>query len=622
MNPRFLELYNQELRHVRETGAEFSRAFPKIARRLGMGGIEVEDPYVERLLEGFAFLAARVQMKQEAEYPQFALHLLDLVYPHYGTPTPAMAIARFEPAAAANLSEGYAIPRGSRLRTRVPAGEQSECEFLTAHPLTLWPLDIEAVRYQPHLADLQLARNGNERAAGALRLTLKLRQNANFKQLNIDDLPICFSGPEEIAYRLAELVLGHCCGVAVVDVDRRDRPAPVRPAAHVATVGFDDAEAVLPYPNRSFGGYRLLHEYFAFPHRFLFFNLKGLGSALRQVDGNTAEVVILLERNDDALAPLIDRNSLALYCTPAINLFEKRIDRIELNEPRIEHHLVPEKRRPLDYEVFQVLSLEGYTHSQHEEVRFHPFYAGYDTSLPERAEAYFTVRREQRLLAENRRRTGHRSAYLGSEVFVSLVDPKRAPYLQTLKQLGGTVLVTNRDLTQLLPMSGHGDFALRESAPVDNVSCLRGPSAPIPALLGGEIAWRLISHLSLNYLSLAELKDDGAVRALRELLKLYALRGDPALLRQVDGINALDVEPVTRRLPGTGPILFGRGLAIRIGIDDDYFAGTTPFLLGMVLDRFFARHASMNSFTETTLVSRNRGELKRWPVRIGTRPVC
>ena len=145
MHPRLLEYYNQELGHIREMGAEFAREFPKIAARLSMEGLEVADPYVERLLEGFAFVASRTQLKLDAEFPRFTQHLLEIVYPHYLAPTPAMMIVEFQPRAGdPALGEGVAVPRGSALRSVIPKGEQTACEFRTAHDVTLWPIELAA----------------------------------------------------------------------------------------------------------------------------------------------------------------------------------------------------------------------------------------------------------------------------------------------------------------------------------------------------------------------------------------------------------------------------------------------------------------------------------------------
>src|SRR4051794_14447658 len=148
MDPRLLRYYNQELQHLHEMGAEFAQQFPKIAARLGIDGIEVSDPYVERLLEGAGFLAARVQLKLDAEFPRFTQRLLEILYPNFLAPTPSMLVAQFRPQPdEPNLAQGVTIARGSALRSQLGKGDTSTCEFRTAHELTLWPLELTAAEY-------------------------------------------------------------------------------------------------------------------------------------------------------------------------------------------------------------------------------------------------------------------------------------------------------------------------------------------------------------------------------------------------------------------------------------------------------------------------------------------
>jgi type VI secretion system protein ImpG len=250
-----------------------------------------------------------------------------------------------------------------------------------------------------------------------------------------------------------------------------------------------------------------------------------------------------------------------------------------------------------------------------------------DADGPGSAHGYFTARREPRALSEVQRRDGARTSYIGSEVFLSLVDSREAPYSGTLRQLAVDVLATNRDLPLLMPVGGESDFSLAISAPVDGVRCLRGPSRPRGGIPDGEIAWRLINHLSLNYLTVTDLDEAQGAVALQELLELYADLTDADMVdalsrRQARGVRRVAVAPLTRRLPVPGPIVFARGLEIRVTVDEIMFAGASAFLLGAVLEQLFARLASMNTFTELVLVSEVRGEIKRWPPRMAARQLA
>ena len=626
MDARMLRYYNQELAYMREMGAEFAAAFPKIAGRLGMHGLEVDDPYVERLLEVVSFLAARVQLKLEAQFPRFTQALLEIVYPHYLAPTPSMAIVQFTPAMTeGSLATGFTVPRGTLLRGQIPRGEVTACQFRTAHELTLWPIEITEARYVPFAPDLPLnTLRLAEPVQAVLRLKLRAAAPFTFDQLAMDRLTLFLSGGDEVALKLHELILGSGLGVFVAP--------PARPAPWfewlgrdaIQPVGFARDQALIPYTTRSFSGYRLLHEYFAFPERFRFVELAGLRKALARHSGDEIELAIPLARSDGALGALVDRGGFALHCTPAINLFSRRADRIHVSDQQAEHHVVVDRTKPMDFEVYGVERVVGYSEGLDAEREFRPFYASVDADGVLPAHGYFAMRREPRALSERQRRDGARTSYIGSEVSLSLVDAREAPYSETLRQLAVDVLVTNRDLPLLMPVGSDRDFSLAISAPVEGIRCLRGPSRPRPAILDGEIPWRLTSHLSLNYLTVADLDEQQGATALREFLELYADLVDADMpdaisRRQSQGIRRVSVTPRTRRLPAPGPIVFGRGLEIRVTVDETSFAGASAFMLGAVLEQVFARLASMNTFTELVLVSERRGEIKRWPPRMAAR---
>ncbi|HCK80358.1 MAG TPA: type VI secretion system baseplate subunit TssF [Candidatus Competibacter sp.] len=622
MDPRLLEYYNRELQHLREVGGEFAKEFPKIAGRLGLEGFECADPYVERLLEGFGFLAARVQLKLDAEFPRFTQHLLEIIYPHYLAPTPSMLVAQFQPDPTEGaLDQGFVIPRGSELRSLLGKGDQTPCEYRTAHEVTLWPVELTEVQYfagKEPVALLDLPDLNKVRAGIRLRLRTTL-PGLSFDKLALERLTLFLNGSDELPMRVYEQLLGN----AVMVVARPgQRPAPwheVVPGECIRRLGFADEQALLPYAPPSFRGYRLLHEYFAFPQRFLFVELAGLGAAVRRCADSELEILILLNRANAALENGLEAEHFALFCAPATNLFPKRADRIHLSEQVAEHHVVPDRTRPMDFEVYQVNGVTGIG-AEGEEQEFLPFYAAYDRLDQRERRAFYTVRRLPRQLSSQQRRSGPRSSYIGSEVFLSLVDAGEAPYRSNLKQLAVTVLCTNRDLPLHMPIGlGETDFSMTSGAPVGSVRCLAGPTKPRPSHAHGDTAWRLISHLSLNYLSLADTDSRQGAVALRELLALYGDLAEAATRKQIDGIRSVRAAPITRRAPVAGPIAFARGLEVNVTLDEGAFEGAGIFLLGAVLEQFFAKYASINSFTETVVHSSERGEIVRWPARIGKR---
>jgi len=622
MDPRLLQYYNLELQHLRETGAEFAREFPKIAARLGMHDLEVADPYVERLLEGVGFLAARVQLKLDAEFPRFTQALLEIVYPHYLAPTPSMLVAQLRPNANdPNLAGGPTVPRGSTVSGVLTADDATACEFRTAHAVSLWPLEIVSASYFSFAPDLPLnALPIAQRIKGGLRIRLKATSGVKFSQLAVDRLPFYLTGREDVANKLYELSLAAGVGVLVQPPNSAKKWHELLPAKSIQPVGFTDGEALLPVTLRTFHGYRLLQEYFSFPQRFRFFELTGLAQALRRIDGDQAEIVILLGRGDPNLESVVDRSNLALFCTPAINLFHKRADRIHVNEGAHEYHVVPDRTRPLDFEVYEVTSVVGHGIGTDSEQQFLPFYSAYSTDQERQQTAYYTTRREPRMTSASAKRRGPRSSYIGTEVFLSLVDSKQAPYSGDLRQLSIQTLCTNRDLVLQMPVGvGANDLVLDVAAPIEGIRVLSGPSRPYAPLADGAVSWRAISHLSLNYLSLTQSTPESGASALRDLLELYAASSDVSARRQIEGIRSVRVGRVVRRLDGAGPLAFGRGLEIALLVDEMAFEGASAFLLGSVLDRYFARHVSINSFIETVLRSEHRGEINRWGSQWGAR---
>jgi type VI secretion system protein ImpG len=288
---------------------------------------------------------------------------------------------------------------------------------------------------------------------------------------------------------------------------------------------------------------------------------------------------------------------------------------------QFEYHVVPDRTRPLDFEVFDITSVTGYGVGSDSQQDFYPLYAAFHDDHPDH-QAYFTVRREPRLLSTSQQRTGFRSSYVGTEVFISIVDPREAPFAADLRQLAVTALCTNRDLPLQMPVGvAKTDFTLDVAAPVQAIRCAKGPSKPFTPLAAGAMAWRAVSLLSLNYLSLLDSNEREGAAALRELLQLYATNAGPTVPRQIEGVRSVAMQAITRRLPLGGPIAFGRGVEITLGVDELAFEGGSAFLFGAVMQRFFARHVSLNSFVETHLRSASRGEIMCWRPQCGSRPI-
>jgi type VI secretion system protein ImpG len=631
MDPRLLRYYERELQFVREMGAEYAEEYPKIAARLGLSGLECTDPYVERLLEGFAFLAARVQLKLDAEFPRLTQNVLETVCPQYLAPTPSMAVVQLQPKATeGSLASGFPVKRDTALKSPRGKGDEASCEYRTAHDVRLWPLEIAQASYAPYSRELGGDDpSGSKPVRSAVRLRLRALAGLTFDRLPMDSLVLYLRGVGDAGARLYEQIVGGAVGVLVRSTQNPSLRERLE-AACVRRVGFDDEQALLPYGRRSFRGYRLLHEYFALPERFHFVEVCGLARALPRFKEQEIEIAILLQRDDPTLHNVVDASNFALHCTPAINVFPMQGETIHLSDRKYEYHVVPDRTQPMDYEVYDVVSVEGSGGSDQGTQLFAPLYAAPQTRERHAGLAYFTTTRVPRVTAESQRRKGTRSTYIGTEVFLSIVDGSEAPWDPDLRQLAVKLRCTNRDLPLHLVLGqGATDFSLASAAPVASVRCVAGPTAPSASFVvdpddptrAGDIGWRLINHLALNYLSLTDSADGRGAEALRELLSLYAPVATATVRKQIDGVRSVSSRAVVRRIKGSGPLAFGRGIEIALTLDESAFAGSGAFLLGAVLDEFFARYVSINSFTETTVSTLERGELIRWPAKSGQRQV-
>ncbi len=621
MNPHLFELYRRELQHAREMGGEFAAEFPKVAGRLGLETLECSDPYVERLLEGFAFLAARVQLKIEASHSQLARQLLEMVYPTYLSPMPSMVVVEVSPSLnEGSLAQGFTLARGTRMRSQISPDEKTECDFRTSHDLTMWPIQIGEMRFLETAAAVDTAgvRCGKTIRAG-LSLQLKTMGGLEFSELPLDSLSLYLNGPDSLGSQLYEQLFCHTQSIAVVSqgTEIRSPRAPVS----LHRQGFADEEALLPVTHRGFQGYRLIQEYFAFPERYLFARLEGLSSRLKRCSSDTIELVFSFDNRIEKLFDTVSAEHFKLNCVPAANLFSKSADRILLDKAQHRYHIIPDRTRPMDFEVYSVGEVTGFAGGQATKQSFHPYFSSGEKHRS--ANRYFGLEREPRLLSSRQKKRGPRASYVGSEVFISLVDERETPFHSDLKQLAVEIYCTNRDLPLQMPVGKKNtDFNLDVGAPVEKIRCIHGPTVPRPSRAHYKDAWNLVSNLNLNYLSLDSTStDDGSAAAsmLRQMLEMYCDINRSADNRQLEGILSVKTEPAVRQVKYRSHIEVARGMQISVRIDEAAFEGSGAYVLGSVLEQFFARHATVNSFTETVLESVQRNEIERWPVSIGQR---
>lgn len=615
MDPRLLRFYNEELTYLRESAREFGEEHEAVAGRLGLKTPNDPDPYVERLLEGVAFLSARVQMKLSDQYPEFTQHLLGAVQPHYLAPVPSICIAGFEPKDGdPMLAEGYVIPRQTELVATASEHGGSPVTFRTGHAVTLFPLRVTEAEYLgSRTAVASFASGSGVRAEAGLRLRFEGVGNIALEKLSIDELPIYLDGSETIPGELYRQMIGETVAVLAKPVASASAKPVKLPLPGQA--GFDKDDALLPAEERSFRGYRLLTEYFACPERFLFAVLKGLRAAFADAAGGAVDVLLLFSRNAPALAGALSPANFRLFATPAINLFEKQLGRVQVDGATHEFQLMPDRTRPLDFEVWRILDVSAHLREDTEPRPVAPLYALGALLYDWRDALFFVPRLKLRRLSTREQRRLRRDDYTGTETWLSLTAAGNPGRIADIKELAVRALVTNRELPASLTFRGTEHF-VPPGGPVRAVSVLRSPSKPRAPLGLDDAAWRIIAHLTPNYATLVP--EEGSDPAmLRDHLALYGPRDNAALRRQIDGIIAAGSRPVVRRVPGRGAMAVARGSRVTLTLDDASFENARLFLFSAVVERFLAEFTSVNSFTETIVRTPGEGTIATWPARIG-----
>jgi type VI secretion system protein ImpG len=637
MDAAFLRYYQDELQFLRELGEEFGRAHPDVAGRLLLEADGSQDPYVERLLEGVAFLTARVRMKLDDEFPRFTEHLFSIVYPDLLAPTPSTVLVEIRPdPGQGDTALGFGLPRGSELLARPLPRAATRVRYTTAHPLSLWPLQISGLR-QVGAGGFPGAKLTGQKAAAALLLDLTLLAERPLKGLPLDRLVLHVRGRGPRGARLFEALAGHNMGVLVRPPEAA-LPAGDLPLVQVRPYGFRPAEALMPPHPAGFDGYRALREYFINPERFSFVEIgPGLAAGLDRLDATarTVQLVILLDRDDPQLAQGLEPADLALNVTPAVNLFDKDCW-ATLDPTRRETHVPADHDDPLGYEIHgltEVMAEGGAGRPQ----PFVPFYATQNAADP--ARAFYLAERRLRLFTSAEEDAGiARGGYLGSDLYLTLVDSRQAPYRADHKRLMIKARCSNRDLGhQLSRPEQQTHFTLAGRAPVGDIVTLGEPTPPRPSLVHasldrpraneptGEAPWRLVSHLALNYLSLVdpvgELATTEGARGLKSLLQLYAEAGRREAAGHVDAIRAVASRAIVERVPGIAPIAFARGLEIDLTLAPARMAGSSPYLLASVLAHFFRTYASINSFAATRAVDDRGAPIGYWPAALGDRHI-
>lgn len=625
MDQIFLGYYEEELSHIRGLAREFAAIHPNVARNLSIESTPCPDPYVERLLEGVAFLAARTRLKIDGEASRYVRSLIDALYPDLAGPGPAMSLARLEPGPQVErMLNGHVLKRGTRMITGLREGLQTRCTYTTAQDVHLWPVEIAEAEYlqdQGTLNQAGVPEHLLRNAAAGLRLVLRRAGSGSLAELSLDQLDVFLNGDSRGA-ALFDAIFGFGAGV-LARPNRRDQT--YQEVGRPRMIGISGDEALLPRVRASFEGYRLLREYFLMPERFFYARLSELSTAVKRCTGeeDSLEITLLLSEPSNEL-PSVNASDFALHTVPLVNLFEHECDLVERRSGKASHIVHADRTRPRDFEIYRILRMED-AEDDGPQARIMPMFSV--EHLGDSGVVYTTERRPRRPGDDEIRRGQTRTSYLGDDLYVALARPGTVGAGNALpRRLDIRALCTNRDLPIL---DETPTLTLETGDPVKAVSLLapfRRPRASLRSALPSgatnesridDLTWRWISQLSLNHLSLAaEDKDDEPLLA---LLRLYSDRGDPSLERHGRSILSVKSRAVVERLGIPGPLCFGHGTELILEIDEQLLTGGSELLLSALLAQLFARHAGLNSFVRTiTRLTHSQKEVA-WPMTHGTR---
>ena len=605
MRNELRDYYESELTFLRQVGAEFADKYPKIASRLLLESDRCEDPHVERMLEAFALLAARVHLRIDDDFPLITEALLNILYPHYLRPVPSMTVAQFHTdPESGKLTSSLKIPKGTVLYSRPVEGVP--CKFRTSYDTTLWPFKVSQAQWMTP-DRIRPALRASE--AAVFRVELECFPDVSFEKLDLETLSFYLNGESSVVHALYELLCRNCVRILLRDPAKPKAPVREISARNLQPMGFGENEDVLPYPRRSFMGYRLVQEYFAFPEKFFFMSLKGLMQLQQAGFTSKAELLFMIspfeqDGRHQRLEVAVNERTLRLGCAPIINLFSQVAEPILVDQTRFQYPIVPDARRRQTMEIYSVDEVVSTDAETHQTVTYHPLYSERH-AVQGTSPAYWYITRS----------VSNRKGDEGTDVFLSLVDISARPMQLDYDTVTVRCTCTNRDLVARLPFGSEaGDFEMTGGAAIKRIVALHKPTRTLRPPLDGKTLWSLISHLSLNYLSIV---DDGK-EALQKILELYDFSDSADIKKQITGIASVSSRRHFTRVASEHGVGFARGTRVEIEFDEEQFSGSGAYLFASVLEKFLGLYTSMNSFTQLVARSRQRREaLEEWTPRAG-----
>ncbi len=594
--------FQDELGALRSLGAEFADSNPRLAPFLAT---EAQDPDVERLLEGFAFLTGRLRQKLEDELPELTHSVMNLLWPNFLKPVPSLSLLQMTPQD--GLSEKKLIQRQSMVQSTPVDGTQ--CQFRTCYDVELYPLMVAEVEHS-------IAATGSN-----IRIRLDLLdEKANLHEMSLQSLRFYLYGDIQSSHLLYLYLCRYLQQVHISAIDSQGNKLwlSTLDAQQIVPAGFAEQENLLPYSDNLFAGYRILQEYFALSEKFLFIDVNGLSNLAERLETLDIEHLAGLEidyvfNRKFASSVVINNESFRLYCTPVVNLFEHKSAPLQLDHKKVDYRLLPSAINPGHYEVYQVNAIEAWGHSDHRR-KTYPCFESFNHSLNDGLNDGLNSNAAQRYYKTTVKTSQDGQAL---DTYISFVDRSEQGKMPQGETIEGSLLCTNRNLSVKL---GVGDInlpgeGLPEYVTVKNIS----PVTPefIPPMDKG-FHWQLISNMSLNYQSLMNKEALQVILSTYDYRRYYDRQQARASQHRLDGIDSIKVDRVDRLFKGR-PV---RGIRSTMRVLESKFTNEGEmFLFFSVLNEFFALYVSLNSFHELIVLGIEQGEVYQWPARIGQQPI-
>ncbi len=596
VDDNLVRYYQEELNYLRLSGQEFAKQYPKIARRLELSDSESPDPHVERLLESFAFLTAKLSKAIDDRFPQTAQALLSVLYPHLINPIPAMAIAKLQvDDTQIPPNKGFLLSKNTKLLAR--SIESVQCRFKTVYDIHLWPIEITAVDLVPKDAFKFPTTPQNH---WFLKITLNAK-SAEFAATDFDDLLVHIASDWVQANLIYESLFCEYTDQVYITTDATTTAIG---GAALEPVGYKRDELAMPVPQYSLHHYALFQEYFHFGEKFLYFRLKTLQAAIKKLPASKQIHILIPLKNGDVLKKIgVDRSTFLLNCVPVINLFERVSDPIRIHHRHLRYRLIPDIRRERTTEIYNIESVTGVEEKTQRVIEYQPFYslAGQQSS---KNNSFWLSQRAPATLR----------GVPGTDLYLSFVDRnfqaiKAKDIIATAK-----IWCTNRYLADQLPQNSM--LQPEDKAPLTKITLLNKPASQNYSVADGESLWMLISQLSSNYLGVLDPKQ--GIIALKSFLHLFASRYPDMPTKAIDDLKQLDITHITRRFGTQAWRGFVQGYKIKMEMQKTNHQGSSNLILGTILNEYFASLVSWNSFVECSLNDgKNKGEWMQWQPQPG-----